>query len=585
GNGYSGFSVYQVGSQPSSREYISNQLVSNLVPNSTYQISMWVRLSPNSLYGTKDISVLLSNTQPPQTLVTGVFPSPISVGVNDLLVPMSSTIITNKAGWTQLTANFTAPVGSNFSTITIGNFQSNAMTSLSSVLPVGNVNFASYYYIDDVSIKFLCGSTLSPSFTGATSFCSGSPLTFTSSITGGIATSNVWTVLETDQFGNPIPSAIEWWSPWGTGAAGTYTIPSSTNGGPTLQCGKYYKIKLAVQNACVPWSETSQIIYINCPPTSYALNNQTICNGGCATLSIPGPLKKHTYTWSILTDEPYVIGSGNSITVCPTQNTTYCITTTSSATGCSSTSCATVYVESANPAFSLLTTPASGFQTFKATPIQTTNIPAGFGFVWIVEELDASYNTIYSVNSSNSGLIPCWWNFPGAEDFDGFDGTTTIPTLSSACLPTLGKFKLNTNYRITRGTWSNNCPWTQYSYLIHANPNIINNGGGIDNAKSAQDFSYLMNQTDVETMTNSTALIKNDHLIIYPNPTDGLFTIDLQNIENAQIEIYTVFGQKVKSLSQIEAKTTIDMTGFTKGIYFVKIKSNGKEEISKIILE
>ena len=87
GTGYSGISVCQSTAQPDWREYISNQLVSTLIPNATYQVSVYVRLSPNSQYGIKDLSVLLSASQPGQTLVSGVFPQAIAVGVNDLLVP------------------------------------------------------------------------------------------------------------------------------------------------------------------------------------------------------------------------------------------------------------------------------------------------------------------------------------------------------------------------------------------------------------------------------------------------------------------------------------------------------------------
>jgi|GEM_PF-5844350 len=61
GNAYSGIAVFQGANSPDSREYIYSQLASTLTAGASYQLSLWVRLSPNSEYGIKDLSVLLSS--------------------------------------------------------------------------------------------------------------------------------------------------------------------------------------------------------------------------------------------------------------------------------------------------------------------------------------------------------------------------------------------------------------------------------------------------------------------------------------------------------------------------------------------
>jgi hypothetical protein len=72
---------------------------------------------------------------------------------------------------------------------------------------------------------------------------------------------------------------------------------------------------------------------------------------------------------------------------------------------------------------------------------------------------------------------------------------------------------------------------------------------------------------------------------IYPNPNSGLYTIELANYKDPSIEIYNVLSKKVKSMQQTATKTTVDLTGFIKGIYFVIIPSNGEQTSKKIILE
>jgi hypothetical protein len=152
GNGFSGIAVWN--SSTENREYISSQLVSALQPGWTYQVSMWVRLSPNSARGIQNLSAMFSTALPNQP-VSGFFCTPLIPGATDVVVSMSSTTITDKVNWTHLTANITVPIGSNLNYITIGNLQSSAGTTLSSPLTVCNsqIGNQSYYYIDDVSMS------------------------------------------------------------------------------------------------------------------------------------------------------------------------------------------------------------------------------------------------------------------------------------------------------------------------------------------------------------------------------------------------------------------------------------------------
>lgn len=304
--------------------------------------------------------------------------------------------------------------------------------------------------------------SLSPTIAGPLSFCLGTPLSFTGDDGPATAVNSQWEIQECDSNGTPLNPVNSFTSPIYNSPPGYYSFPTVS----FIQCNKHYLITLKVTNSCGTDIKTAtKVIFINCPPAINAGPDVTICDGDCATLTATGGSGKHLFNWSSFIDEPVYIGSGASIQVCPTKTTTYCVSTVDAGTGCKASDCVTVNVEKLDPSFSVTAAPvASLYQTFTAVPTQTSNTPPGFGFVWFVEELDVNGNTVYSVNSSNLSLIPCWWNFPGPEVFDGFDGLTH--SLNASCSPAFGRFKYDTRYRITRGVWSNRCPWKQFSYLV-----------------------------------------------------------------------------------------------------------------------
>jgi ligand-binding sensor domain-containing protein len=71
---------------------------------------------------------------------------------------------------------------------------------------------------------------------------------------------------------------------------------------------------------------------------------------------------------------------------------------------------------------------------------------------------------------------------------------------------------------------------------------------------------------------------------LFPNPTNGKFTIELSNYsKNQQIEIYNLSGQLIKSLKTTTPKVQIDLSAFPKGLYFIRVK-NGKTVLSKKVV-
>lgn len=399
---------------------------------------------------------ILTNGLVNQSLPPGnCFPSEYTPNIPAGSQSLPSTVF-NNSSWTVNTFTFTPT--SNFSQIWFRNTQTSS---------VGNALFGAQMAIDSVVIEKICTPT--PSISSPSSFCLGSPISFVGSAPNCTVTNNVWTVVECTSTGGAVTGAVEWWSPWAIGAPGTLTLPST--GGPIIACGKYYRIKLAVVNANTPWSETTRIISINCLPLANGGPNITICKGGCGVVgTMVGPQANISYSW---TGPNGNIGNTEQVSVCPTVTTTYTLTVSNGVTGCSAADAVTVNVENNDPAFTLTAnlTASDAFYTLHAVPVNTnvSGIP-GFGFAWFVDEIVSPAN-ITPVPGSPAANPGCWWGGL-ITDFSGYNGPaftlSATPPMSGGCTnPAVGRFTAGHTYRIIRGTWSNSCPWQQFSEIVY----------------------------------------------------------------------------------------------------------------------
>jgi len=76
-------------------------------------------------------------------------------------------------------------------------------------------------------------------------------------------------------------------------------------------------------------------------------------------------------------------------------------------------------------------------------------------------------------------------------------------------------------------------------------------------------------------------------LLIYPNPSEGKFTIEMKMSTplKTEIEIYNINGEKVYSAYTVDASSDIDLTGFSRGLYFVKMSNERWVKTGKVMVE
>lgn len=75
-----------------------------------------------------------------------------------------------------------------------------------------------------------------------------------------------------------------------------------------------------------------------------------------------------------------------------------------------------------------------------------------------------------------------------------------------------------------------------------------------------------------------------ENIILYPNPSNGLFTLDLPGNSTGDINVYNTLGKLIKTQSISGSKTTLDLTSCTKGIYYLNIRLNDNIYCRKMVI-
>ena len=415
-----------------------------------------------------------------------------------------------------------------------------------------------------------------PVVTGPSAICQGNPLTFGGSLAPGSTTSNAhqWKLLECDANGNLVPGGYTWDS-WYYGAPAAVTFPSN------VPCGKYYMAVLAavLESECENWAQDTHVFYYSCRPIANAGPDKTVCQDQCVNIGPTGKIPFGSYNW---TANGSTVGYQSNITVCPAGTTTYTFTIMNQY-GCSSSDQMVVTVLPNDPGFDITTnTDLPQYYTIIGEPnVMNANLVAGFGQFWAVEELDVNGNSLYVIQNPSA-----WYPYPASCAFKGFDDYlvnydvqpnvtdvyTTVPTT-----PASGRFMYNRTYRITRGTWNNNCTWNADAFMLTRTKSGNDNGVSVYPTE-APDFS-----SQFAAMQEEAANLWN----ISPNPSNGIFTISSEEMEGSTVEVYDLFGKKIAQ-PVIEAGKTVfqlDLSGHAKGVYILNITTGGMMKTHKIVLE
>ena len=81
--------------------------------------------------------------------------------------------------------------------------------------------------------------------------------------------------------------------------------------------------------------------------------------------------------------------------------------------------------------------------------------------------------------------------------------------------------------------------------------------------------------------------IAKNKIIIFPNPSNGRFYIDIKEVNSKmRLEIFNVWGQKIQKEVNLKQSTNeIDLSSYSKGVYFIKINDGENNYAEKIVIQ
>ena len=100
---------------------------------------------------------------------------------------------------------------------------------------------------------------------------------------------------------------------------------------------------------------------------------------------------------------------------------------------------------------------------------------------------------------------------------------------------------------------------------------------------------YTTDSPNVYFTTNCADNIPDDYkenstIHIYPTPSDGIINIKIENINHAIIEIYNLSGKFILSKTLNSKFERIDISGFSRGIYIVKVRQDNTVNVGKVVI-
>ena len=100
----------------------------------------------------------------------------------------------------------------------------------------------------------------------------------------------------------------------------------------------------------------------------------------------------------------------------------------------------------------------------------------------------------------------------------------------------------------------------------------------VDDIVGTLDNPVVLHFGPMDVEENASADVK-----IYPNPSEGIFNIEGQNIR--KVEVFNAFGQAVYAKDTEDGLMTIDLTNCATGVYTLRLIKGDKTMVRKIVVE
>ena len=229
--------------------------------------------------------------------------------------------------------------------------------------------------------------------------------------------------------------------------------------------------------------------------------------------------------------------------------------------------------------------------TTSTTPPVWTDITSP-GFIGSVSDIEygQSANEIF-VTFHNYNVPSVWYSNDGGFTWDIKEGN--LPDIPVKCILQNPLKPSEVIVGTDLGVWFTNnfdavAPTWNQSYNGMSNVKVTDLDVRNDNVVYASTygrgvFSGLFTATSLATNSFGT---NNDSIKIYPNPTNGLFNVKInQFVGKVKIQVSDLNGRLIKDISDdnFNIEKSIDLSGFQSGVYLVKVTSEEANFTQKII--
>ncbi len=348
------------------------------------------------------------------------------------------------------------------------------------------------------------------------------------------------------------------WNPGASTATNIVVSPTTTS---------TYSVSGTGDGPCV--YTTTLSVTVNPLPTITVTGGTAVCIGSSITETASGA---STYTWSSGATTAAAVLS-------PTTNSTYTVNATD-VNGCTNFATKSITV---NP-LPILTVGSTGTTCAGSTATLTVN--GATTFTWST-----------SANTSSITVSPATTTTYSVSGTNGNGCTNTVSiTQTVNPLPTINVSTSNTmlcsNYSqsatLTAGGTASSFTWSS------------GGNGSTTVVTPTTTTTYTLSGTDANGCSNSTTFTQSvticggismlsvaNGVYIYPNPTNGIFTIQVNvPVENAEVEITNMIGQVVYKRAVVLGSNAVKITGLAKGVYnYMLIEKGQASGLGKLVIE
>jgi len=338
------------------------------------------------------------------------------------------------------------------------------------------------------------------------------------------------------------------------------TVSSSLVVSPTVPTA--YQVSGTNSLGCT--SNSTQVVIVNPSPIINVIASETlICTGGSSTLTASGG---SNYTWNF---GPTTA----SVVVSPTANTVYSVT--SAGVGCNTTQTISVDVFTQTLTVSNSTAICLGSSV-------TLNASGGTTYLWSNGGTGSSIfvypsvSTLYTVSAVTViNNMSC--NSTGSVNLT-INPNPTVTAVLTRSVICRGESTILTANGANTYVWNNTATTPSFAINPIINTNYTVTGTNLNGCKGTGTV-----QIKVNPCTGISELSNQNGLTIYPNPTNGEFTIESQLA--IDLLIINELGQTIKTIQLSSANNLqLKVSDLANGIYFIVGKNKTTNINQKIIV-